>query len=85
MKQKKQQAESPVLTKEERFLGRLKDEIYSFFDLNYEQSYSLNQIHKAFAVKDRRTKELFQALVEDLTLLWAVSSSRGRAPSGCRP
>jgi ribonuclease R len=58
--------ESSKPTKEERFLSRLNDEIYSFFDLNYERAFSLNEIHKAFSVKDRRTKALFQAIVEDL-------------------
>ena len=64
--QHSKQEETPKPTKEERFLGRLNDEIYSFFDLNYERAFSLNEIHKAFSVKDRRTKELFQAVVEDL-------------------
>ena len=64
---KRSQPEEPAkLTKEERFLARLKDEIYAFFDLNYERTFSLNDVHKAFSVKDRRTKELFQALLEDL-------------------
>jgi ribonuclease R len=64
--QHSKQEETPKPTKEERFLSRLNDEIYSFFDLNYERAFSLNEIHKAFSVKDRRTKALFQAIVEDL-------------------
>lgn len=68
MKKNKQnnQEETPKPTKEERFLSRLNDEIYSFFDLNYERTFSLNDVHKAFSVKDRRTKALFQTIVEDL-------------------
>ncbi|MCY7349282.1 MAG: ribonuclease R [Cytophagaceae bacterium] len=67
MKQNSKQADEPKLTKEDRFLSKLKGEIYSFFDLNYEQSFNLNQVHKAFSIKDRHTKELFEALIEDLT------------------
>ena len=67
MKQNNKQDDQPKLTKEERFLLKLKEEIYSFFDLNYEQSFNLNQVHKTFSIKDRRTKELVEALIEDLT------------------
>ncbi|MDI9860362.1 ribonuclease R family protein [Flectobacillus roseus] len=54
-------------SKEERFRESVKNEILSFFELNDDRSWSLNQVHKAFAVRDRSTKELFATLVEVLT------------------
>lgn len=53
-------------TKEERFLLNLKEEIIAFFDINEDRALSVNQVHKGFAVRDRKTKELFSELVEEL-------------------
>ncbi|MFM1836975.1 MAG: Ribonuclease, partial [Bacteroidota bacterium] len=45
--------------KEERFLKGIQIELLDFFELNDYRSYSLNQIHKAFAIRDRKTKEIY--------------------------
>jgi hypothetical protein len=49
--------------KELKFLSGLKAEILEFFELNDYRSYSLNQLHKAFAIRDRKTKEIYSDLV----------------------
>ncbi|MDT8886368.1 ribonuclease R [Aquirufa sp. LEPPI-3A] len=45
--------------KEEKFFQGLLQEVIDFFELNDYRSYSLNQIHKAFAIRDRKTKEIY--------------------------
>ncbi|MEN9730020.1 MAG: Ribonuclease, partial [Bacteroidota bacterium] len=45
--------------KEEKFFQGLLKEVVDFFELNDYRSYSLNQIHKAFAIRDRKTKEIY--------------------------
>ncbi len=45
--------------KEEKFFQGLQQEVMDFFELNDYRSYSLNQIHKAFAIRDRKTKEIY--------------------------
>jgi ribonuclease R len=45
--------------KEEKFFQGLQQEVLDFFELNDYRSYSLNQIHKAFAIRDRKTKEIY--------------------------
>ena len=52
--------------KELKFLSGLKAEILEFFELNDYRSYSLNQLHKAFAIRDRKTKEIYSDLVAKL-------------------
>ena len=52
--------------KELKFLNGLKAEILEFFELNDYRSYSLNQLHKAFAIRDRKTKEIYSDLVAKL-------------------
>ena len=52
--------------KELKFLSGLKAEILEFFELNDYRSYSLNQLHKAFAIRDRKTKEIYSDLVGKL-------------------
>ena len=52
--------------KEQKFLSGLKAEILEFFELNDYRSYSLNQLHKAFAIRDRKTKEIYSDLVAKL-------------------
>ncbi|MFM6915012.1 MAG: ribonuclease R, partial [Aquirufa sp.] len=37
-----------------------------FNELNDYRSYSLNQLHKAFAIRDRKTKEIYSDLVAKL-------------------
>ncbi len=56
----------PRKSKEERFREGIKNEILSFFELNEDRGWSLNQIHKAFAIKDRQTKLLFDELTTEL-------------------
>jgi ribonuclease R len=52
--------------KEQIYKERVKAEILEFFQLNEDKPWSLNQIHKAFAIRDRNTKDLFGVLVEEL-------------------
>jgi ribonuclease R len=63
---KKNKDEQSKLNKEERFLNGIKNELLSYFDINYERSQSLNQVHKAFAVKDRSMKFIYQGLLDEL-------------------
>ena len=53
-------------TKEQAYKAGIKVEILEFFQLNEETPWSLNQIHKAFSIRDRNTKDLFGVLVEEL-------------------
>lgn len=58
----------PTSPKEQRFLASLQKDILEFFELNDYRSYSINQIHKAFAIRDRKTKELYADLVQKLVI-----------------
>jgi ribonuclease R len=53
-------------TKEQAYKAGIKAEILDFFQLNEDSAWSLNQVHKAFAIRDRNTKELFGVLVDEL-------------------
>ena len=46
-------------SKEQNFRSRIKAEILEFFQLNEDTAWSLNQVHKAFAIRDRKTKDIF--------------------------
>lgn len=48
------------------FWNAIQEDLLSFFELNDFRTYSLNQIVKAFAVRDRKTKEIFSDVVEYL-------------------
>ena len=54
------------LTKEQIYKDKFKTEILEFFQLNEETAWSLNQVHKAFAIHDRKTKDLFGDLIIEL-------------------
>ena len=56
----------PKQSKEQTFRDRIKEEILEFFRLNEDTAWSLNQVHKAFAVRDRSTKTLYGELLEEL-------------------
>jgi len=53
-------------TKEQLYKDKIKAEILDFFQLNEETAWSLNQVNKAFAVRDRKTKDLFGDLMIEL-------------------
>ena len=53
-------------TKEQVYKDKFKAEILEFFQLNEETAWSLNQVHKAFAIHDRKTKDLFGDLLIEL-------------------
>ena len=53
-------------TKEQIYKDKFKTEILEFFQLNEETAWSLNQVHKAFAIHDRKTKDLFGDLLIEL-------------------
>ncbi|PWK28869.1 ribonuclease R [Arcicella aurantiaca] len=53
-------------SKEQNFRSRIKAEILEFFQLNEDTAWSLNQVHKAFAIRDRKTKDLFGDLLTEL-------------------
>jgi ribonuclease R len=53
-------------TKEQIYKDKIKAEILEFFQLNEETAWSLNQVHKAFAIHDRKTKDLFGDLIIEL-------------------
>ena len=55
-----------ISPKEAKFIEGLKKELSEFFELNEYRAYSLNQIHKAFAIRDRSTKELYGTAVQGL-------------------
>ncbi len=57
---------SPKKTKEQRYTDSIKKEIFEFFEVNEGSSYSLNQLIKAFAVRDREMKVLMGHLTEKL-------------------
>jgi ribonuclease R len=44
----------------------IQEDLLSFFELNDFRSYSVNQVLKAFAVRDRKTKEIFSDIIEFL-------------------
>ncbi len=48
------------------FWNTIQEDLLSFFELNDFRTYSLNQVYKAFAVRDRKTKEIFSDVVEYL-------------------
>jgi len=41
----------------------VKDDILSFFELNDFRSYSINQVLKAYAIRDRKTKDIFTDMI----------------------
>ena len=53
-------------TKEQIYKDKIKAEILEFFQVNEETAWSLNQVNKAFAVRDRKTKDLFGDLMIEL-------------------
>jgi ribonuclease R len=53
-------------TKEERFLGRIKNEIYAYFDINYDRAIPLKQLYKAFALRDVQLKKIYESMVDEL-------------------
>ncbi len=53
-------------SKEQNFRSRIKAEILEFFQLNEDTAWSLNQVHKAFAIRDRKTKDIFGDLLTEL-------------------
>jgi ribonuclease R len=57
---------APKKTKEQRYQDNIKKEIFEFFQINDDRSYSVNQIIKAFAVRDREMKVLVGHLTEKL-------------------
>jgi ribonuclease R len=57
---------SPKKTKEQRYQDNIKREIFEFFQVNDDKSFSVNQIIKAFAVRDREMKVLVGHLTEKL-------------------
>jgi ribonuclease R len=54
------------ISKEEKFLNRLKKDILEFFDFNEDLSYSLARVHKAFGLKDVAMKQIFNELILEL-------------------
>ena len=48
------------------FWNSIQEDLLSFFELNDFRSYSMNQVYKAFAVRDRKTKEIFSEVIEYL-------------------
>jgi ribonuclease R len=52
--------------KEQRFHEKIKKELFEYFEINEDRSFSLNQIIKAFAVNDREMKILMGHLIEKL-------------------
>jgi ribonuclease R len=57
---------SPGKTKEDRFQEQLKREILEYLELNDDRAFSVNQIIKAFAIRDRDRKVLVGTLSEKL-------------------
>ncbi|MES2518803.1 MAG: RNB domain-containing ribonuclease [Bacteroidota bacterium] len=53
-------------SKEQSYKDKIKGEILEFFQLNEDTAWSLNQVHKSFAIRDRRTKDLFGDLIVEL-------------------
>jgi len=41
----------------------IKDDILAFFELNDFRSYSINQVLKAYAIRDRKTKDIFTDMI----------------------
>ena len=48
------------------FWNTIQVDLLSFFELNDDRTYSMNQVYKAFAVRDRKTKEIFSDVMEYL-------------------
>ncbi len=48
------------------FWNTIQEDLLSFFELNDFRTYSMNQVYKAFAVRDRKTKEIFSDVIEYL-------------------
>jgi ribonuclease R len=57
---------TPKKSKEQRYQDNIKKEILEFFEVNNDRSFSLNQLIKAFAVRDREMKVLMGHLCEKL-------------------
>lgn len=66
MKNKKNQNPKPSVSKEDRFKKRLKEELFAFFDINYERAFSFNELYQYFGVKDHHVRQLFNSLVREL-------------------
>jgi ribonuclease R len=59
-------SDSSKKTKEQRYHDSIKKEIFEYFEVNDEKSFSVNQVIKAFAVRDREMKVLVGHLTEKL-------------------
>ena len=57
---------TPKKSKEQRYQDNIKKEILEFFEVNETRSFSLNQLIKAFAVRDREMKVMMGHLCEKL-------------------
>ncbi len=55
-----------ISPKEEKFINNLQQEIIEYLELNDDRSFSVNQLHKAFAIRDRKTKEIYSDVVARL-------------------
>jgi ribonuclease R len=55
-----------ISPKEEKFINNLQQEIIEYLELNDDRSFSVNQLHKAFAIRDRKTKEIYSDVVSRL-------------------
>ena len=55
-----------ISPKEEKFINNLQQEILDYLELNDDRSFSVNQLHKAFAIRDRKTKEIYSDVVARL-------------------
>lgn len=62
----KNKAKNHPSNKEERYLNRLREEIFGFFDVNHDQAFSIQSLHRYFGVKDPKAKTLFDSLLRDL-------------------
>jgi ribonuclease R len=57
---------SPKKTKEDRFLDGIRKELFEFFQINDDRSFSLNQILKAFAIRERDMKITYGHILEKM-------------------
>ncbi|MFT4031365.1 MAG: ribonuclease R [Siphonobacter sp.] len=58
--------ENHKLSKEERFVAQIKAEILSYFDINYEESFTLSQLYDRMDVRGKDLQRIYRVLVEDL-------------------
>lgn len=63
---KKNSKEKHTASKEERFITQLKAEIHSFFDINYNESFTISELCDRMDVRGKSLREIYRLMIEEL-------------------